>query len=575
MDNEKYRKLYLQEAATHLEGIERSLLALEDGPDDEELVDGLFRHYHSLKGMSASMGYNPIKDLSHAQEERLAGVRKGEAAVTPELIGTLFSSLDRLKELIGRVEKNEPLEDRDHGESAEEGEGRVTEAAPPDAAPAQTAKSTAIPHAPKKKTEEKTAPPEGTAPPGDAEPVTETAPPPTRASRPSPPASTLRLPGMIKVESAVFDELLSTAGELFMILGVFKGIAQKTRDIDLKDGVYNLEKAVKKLHGRIYATRMLPIEDLTGGLPRIVRDIAAKENKAVRLSMKGTEISVDRAILEDLASPLVHIIRNAVDHGIETQEERRALGKSPVASLRIRAYQKRQRVVIEIADDGRGIDVEKVRARLVEEGMDRDKAAAMSRKDLLMAVCRPGLSTAASVTDVSGRGVGMDVVKEVIEARGGALRIDSEKGGGTTITLELPRTTSIIRTLQVVSGGKDLLAPISPIEKVVEIEDQGPEMKTMEYEGSEIPVLNLAEELGIEPGQGPGAVLVVENGDRDTGHVGILVDDFGMEMEAYVKSLAPPLTGLWGVSGVTVMGDGRPVFILDIPQIASRARHAE
>ncbi len=589
MDNEKYRKLYLQEAAAHLEGIERSLLSLEERPADEELVDGLFRHYHSLKGMSASMGYNPIKDLSHAQEERLSGVRKGEAEVTPELIETLFASLDRLKELIGRVERKEPLEDRDRDSGMEsEGPGVDAEEARPTGqamgrGPGDTAARGQAPgHGPLDKGQKtgKTSSDNGAQaeePPPAAElpPIAPAPGPGRRAARPAAAQPALRLPGMIKVESAVFDELLSSAGELFMILGVFKGLAQKTRDIDLRDGVYNLEKAVKKIHGRIYATRMLPIEDLTGGLPRIVRDIAAKENKSVRLSMKGTEISVDRAILEDLASPLVHIIRNAVDHGIETQEEREVLGKAPTASLNIRAYQKRQRVVIEISDDGRGIDVEKVRARLIDQGMDKDEAAAMSREDLLMAVCRPGLSTAGSVTDVSGRGVGMDVVKEVIEARGGSLRIESEKGGGTAITLELPRTTSIIRTLQVVSGGKELLAPISPIEKVVEIEDPAPEMKTMRYEGKEIPVVNLAAEMGMEPGRGPGAVLVVEGANGENGHVGIFVDDFGMEMEAYVKSLAPPLTGLWGVSGVTVMGDGRPVFILDIPQITSRAQQPE
>ncbi len=540
MDNEKYRKLFLQEAATHLEGIERRILALERRPEDKETIDNLFRHYHSLKGMSASMGYTPIKDLSHAQEERLSVVRKGEARVTAELVSTLFTSLDRLKELIARVEKGEHLEDRkrEAGEAAGQGpdEGK--------------------PHYEKRLQDSV----------GEAGGK--------RATRPPGPDSqtSLRLPGMIKVESSVFDELLSTAGELFMILGVFKNIAQKTRSIELKDSVYNLEKTIKKLHSHIYSTRMLPVEDLTGGLPRIVRDISAKTKKSVNFSQRGTEISVDRAILEDLASPLVHIIRNAVDHGIETPAERAALGKPETASLEIRAYQKRQRVVIEISDDGRGIDVEKVRDRLIAQGMIREEAAAMSREALLMAVCRPGLTTAEGVTEVSGRGVGMDVVKDVIEARGGVLHIDSERGRGTKITLELPRTTSIIRTLMVVSGGKELLAPISPIEKVVEIEDRAGGLKTLEYEGGEIPVVNLAREMGVPPGDGPGAVLVVEGQHKEAGPVGILVDDFGMEMEAYVKSLSPPLLKLWGVSGVTVMGDGRPVFILDIPQIASRAR---
>ncbi len=531
MDNAKYRKLYLQEAASHLEGIEKRLLALEENPSQRDLIDGLFRHYHSLKGMSASMGFTPIKDLSHAQEDRLSLMRKGEAEATPEIIAALFTSLDRLRELIRRVEHNEPLEDRlNRGEARDRQEDQA-------------------PSSPSAK-----------------------APSPSQPAPSPPQPSPLRLPGMIKVESEVFDDLLSTAGELFMILGVFKGFAQKIRSVELKEGVYNLEKTIEKLHGRIYATRMLPIADLTGGLPRLVHDMAAKSGKAVKLTMRGTEISVDRAILEDLASPLVHIIRNAVDHGIETRDKRTSLGKPATGSLDIRAYQKRERVVLEISDDGRGIDTAVVYEKLLESGMDPHEAGAMSQEDLLMAICRPGLSTSGSITDTSGRGVGMDVVKDIIEANGGTLHIESEKGRGTAIRLELPRTTSIIRTLTVLAGGEELLAPISPIEKVVEIEDQGPEMKTMEYEGEEIPLVDLASEMGITPQRKGGAVLVVEGTKEDDNHVGIIVDDFGMEMEAYVKSLAPPLLKVWGVSGVTVMGDGRPVFILDIPEIISRAR---
>ncbi len=535
MDNSKYKKLYLTEAASHLEGIEKRLLALEKSPADSELIDGLFRHYHSIKGMSASMGYTPVKELAHAQEDQLSKIRKDNAEATKELITSLFASLDRLKEFIRRVENDEPLEDRGRGRKERE----------------KTPPSMKRPSTPAKK---------------------------AAKDRPAPP---LRLPGMVKVESSVFDELLSTAGELFMILSAFKGLTQKIRAIEFKDGVHNLEKAVERLHNRIFSTRMLPIEDLTGGLPRIVRDMAEHSEKAVELKIMGADISLDRAILDDLASPLVHIIRNAVDHGIETSAERKALGKPAAGSITIHAFQKRQRVVIEISDDGRGIDVEGVREKLVESGLASDEAAAMGRGELLMATCRAGLSTSGSVTETSGRGVGMDVVKDIVEGHGGTLYIDSKEGRGTTITMELPRTTSIIRTLLVTSGGEELLAPISLIEKVVEIEDGAADVKDFEYEGKEIPLVDLAGLMGIKTGARPGAVLIVENGKGGhalhgdaAGHVGILVDDFGMEMEAYVKSLPAPLLKLWGVSGVTVMGDGRPVFILDIPQIISGAGKA-
>jgi len=523
MDNEKYKKLYLQEANSHLDGIEKLLLALEKTPSDNELIDGLFRHYHSIKGMSASMGYTSIKELAHAQEDRLSKIRDGKAEATTELIALLFTSLDRLKELILRVEKGEALEDR------------TREAKRPVA--------------------EKT-------PSAETKPPTDTPP--------------LRLPGMIKVDSSVFDALLATAGELFMILSSFKTLSHKINDIEFKDGVHNLEKTLEGLHDRIFSTRMLPIEDLTGGLPRIVRDMAGNGKKAVRLSIRGAEISVDRAILNDLASPLVHIIRNAIDHGIETASERTALGKDPVGSIIINAYQKRERVVIDISDDGRGIEVEGVRAKLIESGLSPDEANSMSRGQILMATCRAGLSTSGAITDTSGRGVGMDVVKEIVEAHGGTLYIDSKEGTGTTISLEMPRTTSIVKTLLVTSGGKEFLAPLSLIEKVVEIKDCAADTKGVEYEGEKIPLVDLAGRMGIRTETRPGAALIMDAGTQGTlrkaaprGHIGILVDDFGMEMDAYVKTLTAPLMKIWGVSGVTVMGDGRPVFILDIAQIIS------
>ncbi len=525
MDNSKYKKLYLKEAASHLEGIEKRLLALEKEPSNGEIIDGLFRHYHSMKGMSASMGYTPVKELAHVQEDRLSKIRDKKTEATAGLMASLFSSLDRLKEFIGRIERDEPLEQRCPGDEAR------------------------------------------------AQQSTKKPPVPGNKAAKNSPAPPLRLSGMVKVESSVFDELLSTAGELFMILSSFKALTQKIRDIDFKDGVHNLEKTVERLHNRIFSTRMLPIEDLTGGLPRIVRDIAGKSEKAVNLKIKGADISVDRAILDDLASPLVHIIRNAVDHGIEPSGERQALGKPPAGSIIINAYQKRQRVVIEISDDGRGIDVEGVRRKLIQSGLAPHKADAMSANELLMATCTAGLSTTDSVTDTSGRGVGMDVVKDVVEGHGGSLYIDSKEGVGTTISMELPRTTSIIRTLLVTSGGEELLAPISLIEKVVEIENGMAGVRGFEYDGKEIPVVDLAKRMGIKKGATPGAMLIVEPGPgperAGTGHVGILVDNFGMEMEAYVKTLSAPLMKIWGVSGVTVMGDGRPVFILDIAQIIS------
>ena len=212
-----------------------------------------------------------------------------------------------------------------------------------------------------------------------------------------------------------------------------------------------------------------------------------------------------------------------------------------------------------------------MKARAIKEGMHPSEVEALGESEALMLICRPGLSTSETVTETSGRGVGMNVVKDVVESRGGIMFIETKPGAGTTITLDLPRTTSIIRALVIEASGEEFLVPISMIEKVIEVEG---DEETIEYEGAEVPLVDLARVMGMKPrGRSvPRAVLIVEPGGRarpGRDLRGIKVDDFGMEIEAYVKALRPPLASLWGVTGITIMGDGRPVFVLDVAQIAA------
>lgn len=537
MDTSKYKGLYLQETNSHLSGIEAGLLELEKGSLAE--VDNLFRHYHSIKGMSASMGYEPLKVLSHAEEDLLDKIRSKSLSPTPEMITTLFECLDALKALVGRVEADEPL-DLDISpflvrlKALSEGK----QASVPPVAPAPIE-----------------APAVATQPTGAA------------------PGAELKISTVMKVEGRVFDELLTTVGDLFMALSSFKELSQHSRSIELKDGVHLLGKSINTLHQNILSARMLPIRDLTESLPRIVRDIANKAGKEVSLRVEGAEISLDRSILEDLGSPLVHIIRNAVDHGIETPVVRESEGKPRAGTITLSAHARKDRAVIEISDDGRGIDSEKIKMKAVEKGADPRKVAAMARKEALLLVCLPGLTSAETVTETSGRGVGMDIVKAVVEGLGGALEIESEPGKGTTIRMELPRTTSIAKTLLVTAGSEQFLFPITKIEKV--IERGGAALSTIEYAGHEVPIVDLASLLGL-PGseEGPTSTIVIVEGEPEAEHkgfIGLKVDDFGVELDAYIKPLLPPMSRLWGVSGITIMGDGRPVFLLDIPQILSRA----
>lgn len=533
MDTSKYKGIYLQEAKAHLSDIESGLLSLERDPDGKDTLDSLFRHYHSIKGMSASMGYTPIMRLAHAEEDLLDKLREGKLGLTGEMTSALLKCLDVKRELVGKVENGEPL-DVSIDPFLDELAAALKGGPAPVPRPSANLPGMAEAH-----------------------------------------AGGLRLSNVMRVEGRVFDELLATVGDLFMVLSSFKALTHESRSIELKDGVHMLGKTVGSLHGSILSARMLPIEDLAAGIPRIIRDLTAGSGKEVSLYTEGMDISLDRAILEGLSSPLVHLIRNAIDHGIETSSERIASGKLSIGSIRVRAHARKDRAVIEVSDDGRGIRKEALREKAAERGIPLEKTAAMPDKELLKLVCLPGLSTAGKVSETSGRGVGMDVVKDAIEGLGGTLEIESEEGKGTKVILELPRTTLITKALIVGIGPERFLIPISKIEKVIEA-DAGAG-GVFNYEGAMVPVVSLASLFGLPEREGGSHTLVLVDGSPLLGQDGgsplaaFRVDGFGAEIDAYVKPLLPPISRLWGASGMTMMVDGSPVFLLDVQQLISRA----
>ncbi len=364
------------------------------------------------------------------------------------------------------------------------------------------------------------------------------------------------------------------------------------RSIDLKDAIHLVGKTVNSLHTSILTARMLPIRDLTEGLPRVVRDITSKTGKSVSLEIEGAEISLDRAILEDLGGPLVHIIRNAVDHGIEDPSVREKAGKDPAGAIKIKVYARKDRVVLEVSDDGRGIDIEKVKAKAVADGVSMERIRRMSRQELLMLVCTPGLSTSTNVSDTSGRGVGMDVVKKAVEALGGNLTLESIAGKSTTVIMELPRTTSIIKVLFVDVADEMVMLPLSQILKVVEVDRESVSGGVFHSDDGDLPVIPLGAALGIDHDESRQTCTIVvaeagssrvwegAEGEGEAGRsrpnrlVAIQVDDFGEEIDAYIKPLIPPISRLSWVSGITITGEGRPVFLVDVAQLMSKATPA-
>lgn len=533
MDISKYKALYLQETGTHLTGVEKGLLAVEKGYD-AAAVDELFRHYHSIKGMSASMGYEPIKKLAHSQENLLDKIRSLKVGLTPEIVSTLLQCLDAMRSLLERVEQDLPL-DTDISGLLEtlEASGK------------------------------------GGQQPGPAQRQTPAAPGPLKTPE-------LKISNVMTVEGRVFDDLLSIVGDLLGSLSTFRSMTHASRSIVFKDGVHTLGRSVDALYNNILSARMLPIKDLTEGLPRVIRDMCLASGKEIELKIEGAGISLDRSVLQSLAGPMVHIIRNSVDHGIETPDERINTGKGAVGQIRITAYSKKDRAAIEVEDDGRGIDVERLKIEALARGASRDRIFSMTEKEALALICMPGLSTASAVTETSGRGVGMDAVKDVIEGLGGTIDISSTPGEGTKITLELPRSTSIIKALTVSVGPELFLIPISRVERVLEVPAHLAGSGRIEYEDGQIEIRSLATALGMDetsrPERPASTVIVVRSTTDETDRrlTGFAVDDFGEEIDAYVRPLLPPMARLRGVMGMTVMEEARPVFLLDMAQLTSK-----
>lgn len=525
MDDSRYRAIFLQETQERLSAIEKGLLQLEGDPRNSFAVDRLFRHYHSIKGMCSSMGYATMKEFAHAQEDLLDRLRKTGEAATQEMVSTLLSSLDIMKEMTRRVQENLPLEGIDPGPTTE----KIKELSSPRGIPASGS-------------------------PG----ITSEEPP------------HIRLPGVMKVQGRVFDELLSITGDLLTTLSSLGTIAENERSVELKERVHALAGSVDELRSNILSARMLPFSTLAETLPRLVRDISARDSKQVELTMEGGEISLDRGVLESMADPLVHIIKNAIDHGIETPEERRLCGKPEKGSITVTCAGEKERAVVRVTDDGRGIDSKRLKEKALTMGIEKERLEGMAEKEALLLVCIPGLSLSRTVTDVSGRGVGMDIVKNAVMKTGGALTIESSPGTGTSVIMELPRSPSIIKVLLVAAGKEVMAIPALRVEKVVLAGEGIP--GRLEYGGEDIPAKRLTDIMGMDSRGAIARLKVVITGDGGHGFLGLAVDGVLGEISAYTRPLAPPFSRLKGVMGFTTVwegGDGRPVFILDIPGIIS------
>jgi two-component system, chemotaxis family, sensor kinase CheA len=385
----------------------------------------------------------------------------------------------------------------------------------------------------------------------------------------------------MRVDIARLDELMNIVGELILSHGTISAITDRMREegfsalaVELGKASKGMERRLNELRKRVMEVRMIPVGQLFERMSRIIRKISREQGKVIDLKLSGTDTELDKMIVEDVADPLMHIISNAVDHGIEPPVERRARGKDESGVIRLSSYQKGNHVVIEIEDDGRGVDLEKVRRKAFEQGLI-ESIGVLSRKETLELLFLPGFSTADKVSGTSGRGVGMDVVKNNISSISGTVDIESSSGVGTLVTITLPITLAIIKALLVESSGRSYAIPITSVRETISLEDT--EIRTverkevMQLRESTLPLLRLESFFKIAGGApanaGAYAVVVGEMEKR----VGLVVDELHGQQDIVIKSIGDIFKDVKGVSGAADLGDQRTILILDVGGIVSEA----
>jgi two-component system chemotaxis sensor kinase CheA len=379
----------------------------------------------------------------------------------------------------------------------------------------------------------------------------------------------------VRVKTDTLDRFLSTVGEVILNSNQLRTSADahaQSKAAGMAVGLDRMDRVVGELQRRALELRTTPLLRIVEPLPRVAREVAQLSGKRVEVEIRGAELDLDRSILDRLSDPLVHLVRNAVDHGIETPEVRVAAGKPEVGRLTIDARRVKDSIRIAVIDDGKGIDLEAVRARAVERGLVvLDLAEDLSPGDIASFVFHPGLSTAETVSRISGRGVGMDAVRATIESLGGQVELTTEPGVGTTSTLVVPITAAVQRVLLVEAAGESMAIPVRRVERILEVPLEDIERSAREsfvlIDGEPVLVLALAGQLGLQaPEAGRHVTLVLSSvrGER----VALHVDRIAGQQQIYVKPPPPLLAAVRALAGLTILGDGRPVFLLDLNQLA-------
>ncbi len=373
----------------------------------------------------------------------------------------------------------------------------------------------------------------------------------------------------IKVEAKKLDQLIDAVGELVTRSASSRTLAGKASQTAINEFMEEVDQFVEQIRDRALNLRMAPIGEVFQRFPRVVRDVSKELGKQIELTVNGADTELDKSMIDKLGDPLMHIIRNAMDHGVESVEQRIAAGKNAQGSLKLNAYHESGCIVIEVSDDGRGLNKAKILRKAVERKLV-DASQTLGEQEIFLLIFEPGFSTADQVTDLSGRGVGMDVVRRNIEQLHGQVEIESSEGVGTTLRIRLPLTLSIIEGFQIAVGESNFVIPLETVVECIEIAAPVDSKRIINLRGVPLPYIRLADEFAIEPAPNSRQCLVVLQYGQH--RAGIVVDRFVGELQAVIKPLNHVLRSIKGLGGSTILGDGSVALILDVASLLNRSR---
>lgn len=381
----------------------------------------------------------------------------------------------------------------------------------------------------------------------------------------------------VRVKFEQLDKIMNLVGELVINKIALLQLTSDDRNGEIKRIAGNIDRLTSDLHDLVMQVRMVPVSQIFDRFPRLVRDLSLQKAKTIDLVMEGRDIEIDRTVLDEIGEPLIHLLRNSIDHGIETPDERKKANKNPVGKIRLSAQRSGDHVIIEVEDDGAGLDPEKLRESAVQKGfVNEDEAEKMSRNELVSMIFLPGFSTSKEVTETSGRGIGLDVVKTKIAALGGTVQFETRLGRGTKTSIKVPLTLAIIKAILVKDSGQTFTIPTSQVSEIIRAKQSDIKLlgrtDAIVVRGKVIPVVHLHKLLGLEgSNEEEFELLITYLGDEKT-KLGLVVDSVLRQQDILVKPLSETLKGLKGISGATILGDGQVVLVLDVGQFINKAQ---